>query len=195
MVCLIEETVDPLPARRVGSHISGFCVRPRRVGKSPASPPSPRPNLPKLLDLGPDLVIAFSDLQAGIVEALIQHGIVVHASTSAASREIFEMIRRLGAIVGAPEPAEGPAKKLEREPRGRSHSSQTSAPTAACVLRGTGRADDLWPCPLSELINPAGGIDIFADRARGKSAQDRVATVPEVVARTPDLIVGSWCDA
>jgi iron complex transport system substrate-binding protein len=46
---------------------------------------------------------------------------------------------------------------------------------------------------VSELIDAAGGVDILEDRARGKSALDRVVTVAEVVARMPDLIIGSWC--
>jgi iron complex transport system substrate-binding protein len=44
-----------------------------------------------------------------------------------------------------------------------------------------------------ELVEIAGGIDIFADRARQVAAKDRVVTVDEVVAREPDLIIGSWC--
>ena len=46
---------------------------------------------------------------------------------------------------------------------------------------------------VSDLIAAAGGIDIFADRAGGKSAQDRIVTAPEVVAGIPDIIIGSWC--
>ena len=46
---------------------------------------------------------------------------------------------------------------------------------------------------VSELIEVAGGIDIFADRAAGKSAKERIVTAPEVVARMPDIIIGSWC--
>src|ERR1700730_4070025 len=57
-----------------------------------------------------------------------------------------------------------------------------------------------WDAPLisaiewvSELVEIAGGIDIFADRARQGAAKDRVVTIDEVVAREPDLIIGSWC--
>jgi iron complex transport system substrate-binding protein len=57
-----------------------------------------------------------------------------------------------------------------------------------------------WDDPLisgigwvSELIEIAGGIDIFADRRNQGAAKDRVVTVEEVVAREPDLIIGSWC--
>ena len=57
-----------------------------------------------------------------------------------------------------------------------------------------------WDDPLisgigwvSELVEIAGGIDIFADRAKRDAAKDRVVTIDEVIAREPDLIIGSWC--
>jgi iron complex transport system substrate-binding protein len=46
---------------------------------------------------------------------------------------------------------------------------------------------------VSELIEIAGGIDVFADRASRGAAKDRVVTMEEVVTREPDLIIGSWC--
>jgi hypothetical protein len=46
---------------------------------------------------------------------------------------------------------------------------------------------------VSELIEIAGGIDIFADRSAGKSAKERIATAEEIIARRPDIIIGSWC--
>jgi iron complex transport system substrate-binding protein len=57
-----------------------------------------------------------------------------------------------------------------------------------------------WDDPLisgiawvSELVEIAGGIDIFADLRNQGAARDRVVTAEEVVAREPDLIIGSWC--
>ena len=57
-----------------------------------------------------------------------------------------------------------------------------------------------WDDPLisgigwvSELVEIAGGIDIFADRRHRGAAKDRILTAEEVVAREPDLIIGSWC--
>jgi len=57
-----------------------------------------------------------------------------------------------------------------------------------------------WDDPLisgiawvSELVDIAGGIDIFADLGNQGAAKDRVETAEEVVAREPDLIIGSWC--
>jgi len=46
---------------------------------------------------------------------------------------------------------------------------------------------------VSELIEAAGGSDIFADKAAGKSAKDRIVTADEVIKRQPDIIIGSWC--
>jgi len=46
---------------------------------------------------------------------------------------------------------------------------------------------------VSELIEIAGGVDIFADRRNQSAAKDRIVTPDEVIAREPDLIIGSWC--
>jgi iron complex transport system substrate-binding protein len=46
---------------------------------------------------------------------------------------------------------------------------------------------------VSELVEIAGGIDIFADRRHQGAAKNRIVTAEEVVAREPDLIIGSWC--
>ena len=47
---------------------------------------------------------------------------------------------------------------------------------------------------VSELIEIAGGENVFADRAASPLARDRILADPlEVVARAPDVIIGSWC--
>src|SRR5207237_715054 len=57
-----------------------------------------------------------------------------------------------------------------------------------------------WDDPLisgiawvSELVEIAGGIDIFADRRNQGAAKGRIVRIDEVVEREPDLIIGSWC--
>jgi len=197
IVCLTEETVETLyllgqEDRIVG--ISGYCVRPPEVRRDkPRVSAFTSADIPKILNLKPDLVLAFSDLQAGIVAALIQRGIAVHAFNQRSLAEIFDMIRMLGAMVGASLDARSLTDELE-----------------AGLVNARARAANLprrplvyfeeWDEPMitgiawvSELIDAAGGIDIFADRARGKTAQERIVTAPEIVARVPDLIIGSWC--
>jgi iron complex transport system substrate-binding protein len=197
IVCLTEETVETLyllgeQDRIVG--ISGYCVRPPEARRDkPRVSAFTSADIPKILDLKPDLVLAFSDLQADIVAALIRHGVAVHAFNQRSLAEIFEMIRMLGAMVGAPLRARELTDQLE--------AGLTAARARAARLpRRPGVYFEEWDEPMisgiawvSELIDLAGGVDIFADRAGGKSARDRIVTTPEIVSRRPDLIVGSWC--
>ena len=103
------------------------------------------------------------------------------------------MIRMLGAIVGAAERAGALADRLMA-------GLEAARDRAARLPRRPLVYFEEWDDPMisgigwiSELIEATGGVDVFADRARGKSAQDRIVTAPEIIARAPDLIIGSWC--
>src|SRR5437764_15471093 len=117
IVCLTEETVETLyllgeQDRIVG--ISGYCVRPPEARRDkPRVAAFTSADIPKILDLRPDLVLSFSDLQADIVAALIRQGIAVHAFNQRSIAEIFDMIRLLGALVGAADRADGLAEELQ----------------------------------------------------------------------------------
>src|ERR1700676_1204487 len=105
VVCLTEETVETLyllgeQDRIVG--ISGYCVRPPQARREkPRVSAFTSADIPKILELKPDLVLSFSDLQADIVGTLIRQGITVHAFNQRSIAEILDMIRMLGAMVGA----------------------------------------------------------------------------------------------
>src|SRR5215470_10267222 len=197
IVCLTEETVETLyllgeQDRIVG--ISGYVVRP-----PPARREKPRvstftsANIDKILALQPDLVLTFSDLQADIVADLIRRGIEVHAFNQRTVTGILDMIRMVGAMVGVSERAEELVETLAArlaETRSRSE----YLPKRPRVFF------EEWDDPLisaigwvSELVEIAGGVDIFADRSNRGTAKDRIVTAEEVVAREPDLIIGSWC--
>ena len=197
IVCLTEETVEALyllgeQDRIVG--ISGYCVRPPEARQEkPRVSAFTSADIPKILDLKPDLVLSFSDLQADIVAVLIRRGVAVHAFNQRSIAEIFDMIRMLGAMVGAADRADRLAKELAAEV-GEANDRATRLPRRPRVYF------EEWDDPMisgiawvSELIGAAGGIDIFADRAAGKSAQERIVTAREVVERMPDIIIGSWC--
>src|SRR5260370_20181402 len=82
IVCLTEETVEILyllgeQDRIVG--VSGYAVRPPQVRKEkPRVSAFTSANIPKILKLEPDLVLAFSDLQADILADLARAGVAVH---------------------------------------------------------------------------------------------------------------------
>jgi iron complex transport system substrate-binding protein len=197
IVCLTEETVETLyllgeQDRIVG--ISGYCVRPPEARREkPRVSAFTSADIPKILDLKPDLVLSFSDLQADIVAALIRRGVSVHAFNQRSITEILDVIRILGAMVGAADRADRLANELA--------AGVAEASSCATWLPRRPRVYfEEWDDPMisgiawvSELIEAAGGIDVFADRAAGKSAQERIVTAPEVVERMPDIIIGSWC--
>jgi iron complex transport system substrate-binding protein len=197
IVCLTEETVETLyllgEERRIVG-ISGYVVRPPRARREkPRVSAFTSADIPKIVALAPDLVLTFSDLQADIVAALIRHGIAVHAFNQRSLAEILDMIRTLGALVGVAERAESLARQL-------AEGLEQAKDRAARLPRRPKVYFEEWDEPMiagirwvSELIEIAGGVDVFADRAAGKAAKDRIVTAPDVIAAAPDIIVGSWC--
>jgi iron complex transport system substrate-binding protein len=197
IVCLTEETVETLyllgeQHRIVG--ISGYCVRPPEARREkPRISAFTSADIPKILKLEPDLVLAFSDLQADIVAALVRQGVNVHAFNQRTVAEILDMVRMLGAMVGAASRAEHLADDLA--------AGLATAHQQATRLRQRPRVYfEEWDEPMisgigwvSELVEAAGGIDIFADRAAEKSAKDRIVTAEEIIVRSPEIIIGSWC--
>jgi iron complex transport system substrate-binding protein len=197
IVCLTEETVETLyllgeDKRIVG--ISGYTVRPPRARREkPRVSAFTSADIPKIVALKPDLVLTFSDLQADIAADLIRRGIEVHAFNQRSVAEILDMIRMLGALVGA-------AARADRLAQDLADGVARAKERAALMPRRPKVYFEEWDEPMisgiawvSELIEAAGGSDIFADRAAGKSAKERIVTADDVVARAPDIIVGSWC--
>src|SRR5262249_50866332 len=117
IVCLTEETVETLyllgeQDRIVG--ISGYVVRPPQARREKVRVSAfTTANIDKILAQEPDLVLAFSDLQADIVADLIRRGIEMHAFNQRTVAGILDMIRMVGAIVGAGERAEALIGSLE----------------------------------------------------------------------------------
>ena len=197
IVCLTEETVETLyllgeDARIAG--VSGYAVRPPQVRKEkPRVSAFISADVPKILALKPDLVLTFSDLQADIVAALVRNNVAVHAFNQRDLAGIFDMIRTLGALVGAPGKAEQLATSLAAR--------VTSAAEQSKQLPVRPRIYfEEWDEPMisgihwvSELIEAAGGIDVFPELATRKNAKDRIVTAEQVIAAEPDIIVGSWC--
>jgi len=197
IVCLTEETVETLyllgeQDRIVG--ISGYVVRPPQARRErPRVSAFTSANIDKILALQPDLVLTFSDLQADIAADLVRRGVEVHAFNQRTVAGILDMIRMVGAMVGASERAQELVGSLESrlaEARRR----------AECLPRRPRVFFEEWDDPLisaigwvSELVEIGGGIDIFADRRNQGAAKDRIVTAKEVFARAPDLIIGSWC--
>src|SRR5947199_8622755 len=133
IVCLTEETVETLyllgeDSRIVG--ISGYVVRPPRARREkPRVSAFTSADIPKILDLQPDLVFTFSDLQADIAAELIRANVDAHAFNQRTVTQILDMIRTLGAIVGAVDRAEQlPAELATNVSAARTDAQMSSRP-------------------------------------------------------------------
>ncbi|MCU0924974.1 MAG: ABC transporter substrate-binding protein [Hydrogenophaga sp.] len=202
IVCLTEETTEWLyrlgqEARIVG--ISGYTVRPRRAREEkPKVSAFLSAKIDKILALQPDCVFGFSDLQADIAAALIRAGVQITVFNQRSVDEIFSMLYQVAAMVGCVD--EGLAQIGQMRER----LAQIDA--AARSLQATGKRRprvyfEEWDEPqisairwVSELIGIAGGDDVFPELAREPMGKQRIiADGASIVARAPDIIVGSWC--
>jgi iron complex transport system substrate-binding protein len=198
IVCLTEETTETLyllgEERRIVG-ISGYTVRPPRARREkPRISAFLTAKAGKILELKPDLVIGFSDLQAEIARDLAKAGLNVLLLNQRSVQEILDMILMLASLVGVPQKGERLVAQME--------SGLAEIRSAARALPRRPRVYfEEWDEPMisairwvSELVEIAGGDDIFREKSFAKEAQGRVIAEPqEVVARGPDVIIGSWC--
>jgi iron complex transport system substrate-binding protein len=195
---MTEETVETLyllgeQDRIVG--ISGFTVRPPEARKEkPKVSAFTSAKIPKILDLKPDLVLGFSDLQADIAAELIKHGVEVYIFNHRTVDGILRMIRTLGRLVDAADKAEVLAQLYEQK------IADIRAETRQWRVRPRVYFEEWYePCItgigwVSNIIEIAGGNDIYAENARHQGGKDRIVENPmDIVAREPDIILGSWC--
>ena len=197
IVCLTEETVETLyllgeDRRIVG--VSGYAVRPPQVRREkPRVSAFISADVPKILALKPDLVLTFSDLQADIVAELIRNNIAVHAFNQRDVAGIFDMIRTLGALVGAADKAEALASSLA------AHSMRYTSAALRLPRRPRVYFEE-WDEPMisgiawvSELIEAAGGIEVSRSSPRARTPRTASCRPTRSIAAQPDIIIGSWC--
>ncbi|HYG55515.1 MAG TPA: cobalamin-binding protein [Burkholderiales bacterium] len=197
IVCLTEETTETLyllgEERRIVG-VSGYTVRPPQARRE-----KPRVSAflsaknEKILELKPDLVIGFSDLQADIARDLAKAGLSVLLFNQRSVQEILDMILALACLVGAADRGAQLVARLE--------SNLDSIREAARTLPGKPRVYfEEWDEPMisgirwvSELVEIAGGEDVFREKSISQAATGRIVTVDEVLERQPEVIIASWC--
>jgi iron complex transport system substrate-binding protein len=196
IVCLTEETTETLYLLGEGDRVvgvSGYTVRPPEARQKPKVSSFLHARYEKIEALRPDLILAFSDLQAEITNDLVKRGYSVFTFNQRSVAEILQMIRVLAGIVGVPDKGEALAGDLER---GLDDIRQRTATLA----RRPKVFFEEWYDPVisgirwtEELVEVAGGDPIFPELAGASLAKDRIVASDQVIARSPEIIIGSWC--
>jgi iron complex transport system substrate-binding protein len=195
IVCTTTESVDILYRLGLGDKIvgiSGFTVEPPEARQKPKIGTYTSIKLDKIKELNPDLVVAFSDLQADITHDLVKAGLTVFTMNQRTVRGILEAVLMLGSLVGAASAARRLVDDMQR------NLEQVQARAARLPRRPRVYFEE-WNDPLisgigwvGELVAIAGGEDIFPD-VKGANAPERIVAAEEVARRNPDLILASWC--
>jgi len=196
IVCLTEETTETLyllgqADRIVG--VSGYTVRPPEARLKPKVSAFINAKFDKIESLKPDLVLAFSDLQADLGAELVRRGIAVVTFNQRSIAEILQMIRMLGGLVGCQQEAEALAARLEAN-LDRIRESARRFPTRLRTFF------EEWDEPLisgirwvEELVAIAGGAPVFPELDGAGLARQRIVDPADVAQRDPQVVFASWC--
>jgi iron complex transport system substrate-binding protein len=196
VVCLTPEHVEICYALGAGDRVVGI---PGTVRRPPEARDKPKVGgfttfrTDRILALEPDLVLAFSDLQADVVADLIRTGVTVFCSNQRSVDDILQAILMVGGLLGLESPARDVVLDLRDEFTQVREFSSTWPDRPRIYF-------EEWHDPLiagirwvSEIISIAGGRDIFAELRDRSSARDRIVDQDEVVRRDPQIILASWC--
>jgi iron complex transport system substrate-binding protein len=196
IVCLTEETTETLYLLGEGDRVvgvSGYTVRPPEARRKPRVSAFISAKFDKIEALAPDLILGFSDLQGDIASELIKRGFPVMVFNQRSVAEILQMIRIVGALVGAGRKADGLACQLERG------LDDIRASAARLPIRPLVYFEE-WDEPLisgiqwvEELVEIAGGQCVFPELRDKKLGKDRIVSPDQVITRAPEVIVASWC--
>ncbi len=196
IVCLTEETTETLYLLGQGHRVvgvSGYTMRPPEARTKPRVSAFISAKYDQILALEPDLVLAFSDLQADIAAELIRRGVPVMSFNQRSIAEILQMILLVGGLVGCESEATALVGRLDA-------GLDEIRASAARLPRRMRTFFEEWDDPLisgirwvEELVEIAGGEPIFPELATGGLAKDRIVQPEEVVRRDPEVIFASWC--
>jgi iron complex transport system substrate-binding protein len=196
IVCMTEESVETIYAlgledRIVG--VSSYVKRPEAATKKPKVSVFTHAQLQKIVDLRPDLVLGFSDIQKDIAKDLIGMGLNVWIANHRTIEEILSYILTLSSMLGVQEKgvefvgqlqmkiqtAQEKGKKLKFRPR--VFIEEWDEPTI-CGIN--------W---FSEVVELCGGVDVFKEKSQQSLGKDRIIRHSDIIEANPDIMLACWC--
>jgi iron complex transport system substrate-binding protein len=196
IVCLTEETTETLYLLGQGDRVvgvSGYTVRPPEARRKPKVSAFISARFDAIEALEPDLVLAFSDLQADLAAELVRRGLSVVTFNQRSILDILQMIRMLGGLVGCQAEAAELTTRLSAD--------LDRIRESAARFPGRPRTFfEEWDEPLisgirwvEELVDVAGGAPIFPELSGARLARDRIVDASEAARRDPEIVFASWC--
>jgi iron complex transport system substrate-binding protein len=192
IVCLSAESADWLWRTGAWENVVGvtaFFTPPPDAAPKPRVSGFSSANRHEILRLNPDLVITFSDVQAKLAAKLIQRGLNVLGTNQRTLTETETTLALLARIVGR----EAEADRRLQEFRER------LTPVKNPIVRPRVYFEE-WNEPFitgiawaGELIERAGGNDIFANLRTKRAAQERIVSTEQILRADPEIIFASWC--
>ena len=199
IVCMSEEYTEVLYRLGEEDRIVGIteytCRPPRARDEKEVVSQFLRADLDRIVELRPDLVLAFSDLQADLAAELIRRGLNVAVFNQRSVADILAVVETTARLVG-------------RDGDGRVYAAELAAhldvvrAEAAALPRRPRTYFEEWPKPcitaigwVAELVELAGGRELFPEHRAGIRSQDRTTDWDTVRARDPELMLAAWCGA
>lgn len=198
IVCLTEETTEFL--YEIGANdlivgITKYTKRPPQAAKEKKIVSRYiDSDIDAIVKLKPDLVLAWSDLQADTARELIKKGINVICFNHRSINETLSFMQQLGYLIGYQKETDKYLKKvtnhlekyrqigLKRKNKPKVYFEEWFDPLIVSIK---------W---VSEIIELCGGVNIFADKVDSSLAKDRILEDEKrILDLNPDIILASWC--
>lgn len=193
IICLTEETVETLyllGRQDLIIGVSQYVERPPEAKSHPVVTQFIRSDIEKIVEMKPDLVIGFSDLQKDIASQLIGRGLSVLVTNQRSLSEILNNILLIGRMIGEGQKAETLVEGFKAKLAAMKAKTLPFRPKVYFEEWDHPRLSGIqW---VSELIEACGGENVFACKT-GSLAKDREVTDEEVREKNPDIIFGCWC--
>jgi len=196
IVCLSPEHVEICYALGAGGRVVGVpgtAERPAEARDKPRVGGFTTFRIDRIIQLEPELVLAFSDLQADVTAELLRAGLTVMCTNPRSVDDIFQTILMVGGALGLADRARELVLDMRDEIR------QVREYSSVWPDRPRVYFEE-WPDPpiagirwVSETIELAGGRDIFPELRHESRARGRVVELAEVARRDPQIILASWC--
>ena len=196
IVCLTSETTEVVYAVGAGGRVVGV---PGTAHRPPEARDKPKVGgfttfrLDKILAFEPDLVLGFSDLQADVARDLVAAGVTVLVTNQRSFDEVLRTILLIGGALGCSAEARNLVEDMRDEVKQLREYSSVWPDRPRVYF-------EEWFDPLiggirwvSDMIDIAGGRDVFPELRDRRAARERVVTPDDVVRRDPEIILASWC--